>query len=335
MFNGKKIVLLLCAAVMLVAAGCSGSPAAPAAPAAAQSGGAAPADAEWKWERRVEFICPWGAGGGADTTLRTFAAAFEKEIGQPVVINNKAGAGGVTGVDFAAQQPADGYTWFLNTQSTILAQLTGATDVKVYENCVPVTRLVHDTNIIVTGKDSPYNNLTELKAYIEEHPGEVKSGCMAITGLDGLTVKLTFDGKVEPVAYSEGAQLNADLMGGHMQLGCVGPAEVMGLLESGDLKTIVVCSENRMTLPVFENVECTGELGVESYYGPARGMMCAPGTPEAAIRAFEAAAEKAVASEEFQSWAKTQGLDQRPGYMGVDDYKAWWDGQYEGLKALL
>lgn len=325
MLKGKRLVSLLCAsALMLAAAGC-----------ASNKQPVAVANGEWKWERRVEFICPWGAGGGADTTLRTFAAAFEKEIGQPVVINNKSGAGGVTGVDFAIQQPADGYTWFLNTQSTILAQLTGATDVKVYENSVPVSRLVHDTNIIVASKNAPYNNLTELLAYIEEHPSEIKAGCMAITGLDGLTIKLTFDGKVEPVAYTEGAQLNADLMGGHMQLGCVGPAEVMGLLESGDLKTIVVVSENRMTLPVLKDIECTGELGVKSFYGPARGMFCAPGTPEAAIKAFEEAAKKAVESEEFQSWAKTQGLDQRPGYLGSAEYKTWWDAEYEGLKSLL
>lgn len=321
-------------AVLMLGA-CSGDGAKATQPDVSAEAAGSDAVSDWKWERKVEIICPWGAGGGADTTLRTFATALEAELGVAVVVNNKAGAGGVTGVDFALKQPADGYTWLLSTQSPILAELTGVTDLKIYESTIPVARLVHDTNIIIAGKNAPYNNLTELMEYIDANPGEIKAGCMSITGLDGLTVKLTFDGKVEAIAYTEGAQLNADIIGGHMPLAVVGPAEVLGLVQSGDVKVIAVCSENRLTMPEFTEVECTGELGVESYYGPARGIFCADGTPEAAIKAFEAAAEKAVASELFQEWAKTQGLDQRQGYLNAEDYKVWWKGEYDGLKSLL
>lgn len=321
----KKILSLMCVATLALA-GCGGS---------SGSGATAANDGEWKFERKIEIVCPWGAGGGADTTLRTFASAMEKEIGVPIVINNKTGAGGATGVDFAVKQPADGYTWLLSTQSPILAQLTGATDVKVYENTIPVSRLVHDTNIIVAGKDAPYNNLEELMAYVDANPGKVKAGCMTITGLDGLIIKLVFGDKVEAVAYSEGAQLNADIMGGHMSLGVVGPAEVLGLVQSGDVKPIVVCSEQRLTMPEYADTECTGELGVDAYFGPARGIFAAPGTPEAAIKAFDEAAARAVETAEFKEWAAGQGLDQRPGYLNASDYKAWWDAEYESLKALL
>lgn len=333
----KKLLALACLTMTLImATGCNSStPSSSTAPSGADSTAPSADAAAWKFERKIEIVCPWGAGGGADTTVRTFATALEKEIGVPVVVNNKAGAGGATGVDFAIKQPADGYTWLLNTQSPLLAQLTGATEVKVYEGTVPVTRLVHDTNIIIAGKDAPYNNLTELNAYIDANPGKVKAGCMSITGLDGLTVELTFGGKVEAVAYTEGAQLNSDVMGGHMPLAVVGPAEVMGLIQSGDIKVITVCSEQRMTMDALKDVECTGELGVNSYYGPARGIFCAVGTPEAAIDAFAIAAEKAVASPEFKEFAKSQGLDQRPGFMGPDEYKAWWDSEYKGLSELL
>ncbi|MEG1972426.1 MAG: tripartite tricarboxylate transporter substrate binding protein, partial [Oscillospiraceae bacterium] len=270
----KKISALLCLTMaLMMVAGCGSKPAADASKSTAPAGDSTASTATaWKFERKIEIVCPWGAGGGADTTLRTFATALEKEIGVPVVINNKSGAGGVTGVDFAIKQPADGYTWLLSTQSPLLAQLTGATDVKIYESTVPVTRLVHDTNIIIAGKDAPYNNLTELKAYIDSNPGKVKAGCMSITGLDGLTVDLTFDGKVEAVAYTEGAQLTADIMGGHMPLAVVGPAEVLGAIQSGDVKVITVCAEQRMTMPELKDVECTGELNVNSFYGPARGI---------------------------------------------------------------
>ena len=96
----KKLLALTMAAAMAVTAlaGCGNS---------GSSGGSAD-NGEWKWERKVEIICPWGTGGGADTTVRTFATALEKELGVSVVVNNKSGAGGVTGVEFACSQPADG-----------------------------------------------------------------------------------------------------------------------------------------------------------------------------------------------------------------------------------
>ena len=122
-------------------------------------------DGTFKFERKIEIVCPWGAGGGADTTVRQFATQLEKELGQTVVVNNVAGAGGVSGVQYAVQQPADGYTWLLCTPSPMLAQITGATEFDVYGSIKPVCNLVWDCNIFVTGKDAPYNNYKELMEY--------------------------------------------------------------------------------------------------------------------------------------------------------------------------
>lgn len=292
-------------------------------------------DGSWKWERKVEIICPWGTGGGADTSLRTFATALEKELGVSVVVNNKAGAGGVSGVEFATSQPADGYTYVLCTQSPMLAQISGATDFDVYGKINPLCQLVHDCNIFVTGKNSPYSNYGELQEYLTANPGKVKCGVMTITGLDAACVTSAFNGEVEAVAYTEGSQLNADVIGGHVDLACVGPAEVSAMLESGDMKVIMTCTEERLTLPGYENVECAGELKLDCFFGPSRGIFYADGTPEAAIKAFEAAAEKAVASEDFQSWAKQEGLDQRQGWLNQADYKASWETDYKDLTELF
>ena len=308
----KKVITLVVALVLLVMAiaGCGNS--ASNTPAANNDG--------WKFERKIEIVCPWGTGGGADTTLRTFATALEKEIGVPVVVNNKAGAGGVTGVEFATSQPADGYTFLLCTPSPLLAQVTGATDFDVYGKINPLSQLVHDCNVLVASKNAPYNNYKELMDYVAANPGSVKAGVMTITGLDGACVKAAFGDKIEAVAYSEGAQLNADVIGGHVGLAVVGPAEVAAMVKSGDMKAIMTFTEKKLTLPEYANVEAAGEIGVEAFFGPARGIFYINGTPEAAIKAFEAAAEKAVASETFQSWAKNEGLDQRPGWKNTVDY---------------
>lgn len=289
----------------------------------------------WTWDHNIEIVCPWGAGGGADTTLRTFATALEKEIGVKVVVNNKEGAGGTTGVSYAEQQPADGYTWLLCTQSPLLAQLTGASTTDVKSGITPVCQLVHDTNVIVTGKDSPYSTFEELQAYIKKNPGKVKCGCMSITGLDGLCAKQAFSGDVEAVAYTEGAQLNSDVMSGHIALAVVGPAEIAPMIESGDVKPILVCSEKRMSMSGFKNCECAGDLKIDCYQGPYRGIFCAKGTPKAAVKAFEAAAKKAVASNDFQKWAKSQGLDQRQGWLGMKAFAKEWNGDITNLQKLV
>jgi tripartite-type tricarboxylate transporter receptor subunit TctC len=292
-------------------------------------------NSEWKWERNIEIVCPWGTGGGADTTLRQFATALEKEIGVKVVVNNKSGAGGVTGVQFASQQPADGYSYLMCTPSPLLAQISGATDFDVYGTIKPLCQMVHDCNIFVTGKDSPFNNYKELTDYVAANPGKVKCGVMTITGLDAACVEAGFNGTIEPVAYTEGAQLNADVIGGHVDLACVGPAEVSAMVASGDMKVIMSCTEERLTLEGYENVECAGELGLDCFFGPSRGIFYMEGTPEAALKAFEAAAEKAVASDEFQNWAKGEGLDQRQGWLNTADYTKQWDDDYKDLSELF
>ncbi|MCI8815574.1 MAG: tripartite tricarboxylate transporter substrate binding protein [Angelakisella sp.] len=324
----SKKILSLISVVMVLAmlAACGGDGGAPATPAG---------DGEWKWERKIEIVCPWGAGGGADTTVRQFATQLEKELGQSVVVNNVSGAGGVSGVQYAVQQPADGYTWLLCTPSPMLAQITKATDFDVYGNITPVCNLVWDCNIFVAGKDAPYNNYKELMDYVAANPGKVQCGVMSLTGLDGACVTAAFGDKIEAVGYSEGSQLNSDVIGNHVGLACVGPAEVLAMVQSGDMKPIMTCTEKRMTIAEYANTECAGELNVDCFYGPYRGIYAKNGTPEAAIKAFEAAAQKAVASTDFQDWAKSQGLDQRTGWMDTATYQAQWTADHDELTSLF
>jgi len=294
------------------------------------------ANGEFAFERQIELVVPWGAGGGADSTARAFASALEKEIGVPIVINNVEGGGGVMGVEYTAKQPADGYTFMLGTQSLLLTSIQGLSSVSMYDEFVPVTRLVHDTNVIVASSKAPYKNFDELVEYIKANPGKVKVGVMTVTGVDAYTVKQTFEKAgvdVPLIAFNNGAELNAAIIGGHVSLATVGPAEVKGLVESGDMIPIIVASEDRLTM--IPDIESTGEKGIESFMGPMRGMFAKQGTPEGAIKAFEAAAQKAVASDGFQEFTKLNALDQRDGYANSADFQTIWDEEYKVLEELF
>lgn len=289
----------------------------------------------FKFERKIELVCPWGAGGGADTTLRTFASALEKEVGVPVVVNNVEGGGGVQGSEYTYKQPADGYTFMIGTQSLLLADIQKLMSFSYAEEFVPVTRLVHDTNVLVASSQAPFKNFKELIEYIKANPGKVKVGVLTITGVDAFMVRQTFElagVDVPLVAFNNGAELNAAIIGGHISLAVAGPAESKGLIDSGDMIGIIAASQERLTM--LPDVETTTENGIESLLGPMRGILAKKGTPEEAIKAFEAAAEKAVASEEFQTWAKNNALDQRPGYANQADFQAIWTEQITVLTDL-
>ena len=129
----KKLVSLVLAVVMLVAV-------------------AACASAEFKFERKIDLVCPWGVGGGADSTLRPMASLLQDILGVPVEVVNVEGGSGVNGVEHTYKQPADGYTFMLGTQSLYIQDMLGNTsmDFKTEFTCTDV--LVHSINCIVASK---------------------------------------------------------------------------------------------------------------------------------------------------------------------------------------
>lgn len=292
----KKKLSVILALLMVVAilAGC-GSSSAPAATTAAANQGDA-AQAEWKWERKVTLVCPWGVGGGAN------------------------------GIDFTCKQPADGYTYVLGTQSHIMLDLQKILPVDFRAELQPVAKLVHFINIVAGSKkamEGKYTNFTEFINYAKEHPQEMTCGMLTATGADSVAMKQTLAGGlgcdvtevekyIKVVNYSGGAELSSAIVGGHVNIMITGADEIMGLIESGDIVPLVSISENRMsTLP---DLECTGELGIDSYVGTWRGIFCRKGTPEAAINATAAALKTAWESDDYQAFLKQACYLDRPGY---------------------
>ena len=144
----KKLVSLVLAVVMLVAM-------------------AACASAEFKFERKIDLVCPWGVGGGADSTLRPMASLLQDILGVPVEVVNVEGGSGVNGVEHTYKQPADGYTFMLGTQSLFIQDMLGNTSMnfKTEMECVDV--LVHSINMLVGSKKQldkyGIHNFNEMK----------------------------------------------------------------------------------------------------------------------------------------------------------------------------
>ena len=139
----KKALAFLCVFLSLVMlVGCSKAP-------APQSGGQTEGgtEGEWKFERPIEIVCPWGVGGGADTTIRPMAELLTDILGcKSTLLTLKVQA--APGVEYTYQQPADGYTFMLGTQSLILMGPQDIMSMDFRDEFIPVTKLVHSISII-------------------------------------------------------------------------------------------------------------------------------------------------------------------------------------------
>lgn len=315
----KKLACLLMALVMVLAM-------------------ATAASAEWKFERKIDIVCPWGVGGGADSTIRPMAQLLQGILGVPVEVVNVEGAGGVNGVEYTYKQPADGYTFMLGTQSLFMQDMQGTTsmDFKTEFECVDV--LVHSINIIAASKKSMerygVSNWSELSEYIQNNPWTVSVGMLTATGVDGASLAQAIEGMdLLEVSYAGGSELNSALVGGHCDLAISGTDEISGLIESGDIIPILALCENRMS--VFPDVECSAEVGIDSFMGPWRGVFAKAGTPQEAIDTLVAAIEEARADESWQSFLHNAAYDEREVPAPGEATETFVEGEYEALANYL
>ena len=314
-------------------AGCSSSETATPQESSADSG-------EWKWERKVTLVCPWGVGGGADGTLRPLQPELEKILGVPVEIVNVEGAGGANGIDFTNKQPADGYTYVLGTQSIIMLDLQKILPVDFNKEFRPVAKLVHSINIMASSKKSmagKYTNFEEFVEYAKNHPQELTCGMLTATGADSVSLKQTLAGGlgcditeveeyVKIVNYSSGAELSSAMVGGHININITGADEIKGLIDSGDIIPLVSMSEERMSS--FPEIESTGEHGIDSSVGTWRGIFARTDTPDAAVESLSKAIEEAWNSESYQEFMKNACYLDRPGYAAAEDLQQLIDDEY-------
>ena len=310
-------------------------------------GGAAAADGEWKWERKVTLVCPWGVGGGADSTLRPLQPELEKILGVPVEIVNVEGAGGANGIDFTNKQPADGYTYVLGTQSIVMLDLQKILPVDFTKEFRPVSKLVHSINIIASSKkamEGKYTNFTEFVEYAKTHPQELSCGMLTATGADSVSLKQTLAGGlgcdinevenyVKIVNYSSGAELSSAMVGGHINLNITGADEIKGLIESGDIVPLISMSEDRMSS--FPDIESTGEHKIDSYVGTWRGIFARTDTPDAAVDAMAKAIKEAWDSASYQEFMKNAGYLDRPGYATAEELQTLVDEEYATFEEYL
>ena len=261
----------------------------------------------------IRLIVPFPAGGPADIFGRFLAQGMSAHLGQPVVIENVSGVGGVLGVERAAKSAPDGYTLVLNSSSAVsIAPFSMAKmPYHPFKDLSLITTVVRVPEVLAVNPVLPVNTLAELVAYARANPGKINfgsAGSGTITHLAGESLKVEAKINLVHIPYKGAAPAVQDLLGGQVQMGVFDVPILLPHIRSGKLKALAVTSARRA--PSLPEVPTTADGGYpkvisDNWYGLAGPA----GIPAPVLRRIHAAAVAALNSPELvEQYAKVSGV---------------------------
>ena len=234
----------------------------------------------------IRFIVPFAPGGGADLLARILQDPLAKRLGQPVVIENRAGGGATIGADFVAKAPPDGYTILLTTPGPQITNryLLGKLPYDPDKDLVPVAMLVKAVNVLVVNPSLPAKSVAELIAYAKANPNKINfssSGVGASSHLSGELFKMMAGIDITHVPYRGSGPSITDIISGNIQMSIDTVSTMLPHIKSGAMRALAVAgSERNPTLPDLPTIAAT----LPGFDGDSINYLSAPtGVPQPII----------------------------------------------------
>lgn len=261
--------------------------------------GPAASHAQAQWPTRpVRFLVPFVPGGTSDIVSRTTANELTRLLGSPVVIDNKAGGGGVPAMQEVARAPADGHTLILGHVGSLAVNpyIFANTGYDVNRDFAPVTLLAKVPSLFVIHPDVPAKNFREFVAYVKQNPGRLNYGSAGNASAGHLAMeylKLTTGLFMTHIPYRGTGPALTDLLAGRTQAFSAGTPALLPHIRSGKLRAIATGTPQRLpSLPDVPTVAESGYKGFESvqWYG----VMVPGATPPEIIKRIQEECAKAL-----------------------------------------
>lgn len=262
--------------------------------------------------RPVTIIVPFPAGGSADLNARTVAERLTVALGQPFIVENKAGASGNVGTAVAAKAATDGYTLLMSNSGalTVNPHLFGQVGYDPLKDFAPVSLAVKISNLLLVHPDLPVRTLPELMAYVRSKPGMFYGHSSGSKQLSGEVFRAKAGIDMPPVAYKGSAPMMADLLSGHIKVGFDEVLTSMPYIQAGKLFPIATTGTERW--PTLPNVPPIAELGgalagyeVTGWFG----LLAPAGTPPQIVNRLSDILQKAFADKGFRKRIYDQGSE--------------------------
>jgi tripartite-type tricarboxylate transporter receptor subunit TctC len=261
----------------------------------------------------IRLIVPYAPGGGLDLFTRPVAAKLAEQLGQPVVVENRAGATGIIGADVVAKSTPDGYTILAAFASQYLQPFVSKN--VPFDNLrdfTPIIGAARAPNTIVVNAAVPVSSMKELIDYAKANPGKVSyvtAGANSSQHMSGLRLARDAGIDLTHISYKGGGPALNDLLGGQVQMGILIMGTIMPHVQAGKLKLLAVVEDRRAK--GAPNVPTVAEGGVPGYAMPDiwLGFLGPRGLPPEIVNRLNAEIARATQAPEIRSRLETAGYE--------------------------
>ena len=277
--------------------------------------------------RPVTMIVPFPPGGVADTVARPVAEAMARALKQPVVVENRAGAGGGVGMAAAAKAPADGYTVLLALSSVSVIpeadRILKRAPMYELQQLKPIARFTADPTVWVVRADSAWRNAKDFIADLKNNPTKFQYGSSGNYGTMHVPMEMLKSAagfRMLHIPYTGAGPAVIALLGGQVDAVSTGPATVLQHIRAGRLRALAHWGEGRLaSLP---DVPSLTELGFPVTFSQWSGMFVPAGTPDAVIAKLRDAARAAASDPKVQQVIGNAGSPLL--YLDSPEFQTFW-----------
>src|SRR5215469_3424306 len=266
--------------------------------------------------RPLTLVVPYPAGGGNDVIARLVAAKMSQSLGQPIVVENRAGAGSTIGTRDVARAAPNGYTILIATSSlAINPSLYPDVAYDPKKDFASIGLIATSPNFVLVNPSVPVHSVADLIALAKKEPGKIdfaSTGTGTSTHLAAVLFAKMADVKLNAVPYKGVAPAITDLLGGQVALMFCPMASVVGQVRAGSLRAVAVTGAKRS--PLFPDLPTVAEAGLPGYAAELHyGLVAPAGTPPDVIAKLNGALNQALADGEIKSRLAADGTETLPG----------------------
>lgn len=257
------------------------------------------------WPNRpLKIVVPFASGGNTDVVARMVAIRLQDILGQGVIVENKAGAGGVIATDFVAKSSPDGYTLLMSSTGphTVMPAMMPKIPYDAVKDLIPISNVTRNAQVLLVHPSLPAKTVPELIALLKKEPGKYafgSGGVASTTHMSGELFKSMAGVNMIHVPYKGGAPLAISSIGGDVPISFNNMFDALPHIRSGKLRGLAVTSTTRQSqLP---DLPTLAELGLTGYdSGPWNGLVAPARTPPEIIARLATAVQRIVREPAFQ-----------------------------------
>ena len=264
----------------------------------------------------IKLIVAAGAGGPTDLPARLASQILTAKLGQPVVVENRPGAGGALGARVVSSSPADGYTLLMGNTSTlaVIPAVSASAGYDPVKDFIPIVRITEGFQILVVHPSSPWKTVKEFVDDSKANPGKINYGHTGAGGLPHLAGEifmLRSGAKMTGVSYRSGGESNTAVLSQNVHATLENIAILRTLIGEGKLRGLA--AQNKTRTPLLPSLPTMAEAGVPNAEANTFFGIAAPaGTPDSIIKKLNAAINEGMATPEMQKTITSLGSESKP-----------------------